>query len=288
MTNKHNLPQPIINAIQEGEREPVADRYSVTELLNPARAILLKRLHYREIESDAADLVPALLGTAVHHLFESCSDSKAVTEHQVMYKVEQLGILTGRIDLINYQASEIVDYKTCSVNKIIRKDFEDWRMQGLMYAWLIFKAENTIIRKLRFIAICKDWSKMRCETQSNYPQSPVFVWEYQITDSDYDFIEKWVRMRLKVLKENLESNTLPSLCNDEECWYTGTKYAVFKNPDDKRAAIVCDTIEEANGYIENKLNGTGTIQTRYGEYLRCKYYCECSKFCERRTNEREP
>ena len=71
-----------------------------------------------------------------------------------------------------------------------------------------------------------------------------------------------------------------SKCTDTERWYTGDKYAVYRNVGDKRAALVADTEQEAHDFITNKCGGAGEIQVRKGESLKCKYYCRVSKFCE--------
>jgi len=54
---------------------------------------------------------------------------------------------------------------------------------------------------------------------------------------------------------------------------------VFKKVGDKKAAIVCDSEQEAHDYITNKCDGAGEIQVRKGECLKCKYYCKVSKWC---------
>ena len=42
------------------------------------------------------------------------------------------------------------------------------------------------------------------------------------------------------------------MCTDEDRWYTGTKYAVYKKVGDARAAYVADTEKDAHNYITNK------------------------------------
>ena len=91
-------------------------------------------------------------------------------------------------------------------------------------------------------------------------------------------IEKWLRNKLQEIEYGWKF--LPR-CTDEERWYTGTKYAVYKNVGDKKAAYVTDSEQDAHNYITNKCDGAGEIQVRKGEYLKCKYYCNCSKFCEK-------
>ena len=276
LTNKHNLPEPFLNYATKDEYQYKEHRYSVTELLLPIREIILNRKHAQDIEQDVADMVPALIGTAVHATLEQHTANLA-TEQSVSCKVGSC-TLSGRIDFLD--GSTIGDYKTCSTSKVSKCDFEDWRMQGLMYAWLIFKDKGEVMQKLRFIALMKDWSKIKSATSANYPQSPVYVWEYDIKDSDYDYIEAWIVTRIADIEHHIESGTLPE-CTNEERWYTGDKWAVYKNAGDKRAAAVLDTEQEAHDYITNKCGGVGQIEFRKGQSIKCDYYCNCCKFCKK-------
>lgn len=274
VTNKHNLPQALVNLVQEKEYQE--NRYSVTELLGSIREILLSRRHNKEIEVEVSDIISALFGSAVHKLLEEADGENAEVK---MEHTRRDGItLVGIADKLSGNAIE--DYKTTSVSKVQKSDFRDWKIQGLAYAWLHFQLTGEIKRKLRFYALMKDWSKLKAASITNYPAYPLFTWEYDIQDSDYDYIEQWINERLAAVKnaESLSDDNLPE-CTDEERWYTGTKYAVYKNAGDKRAALVCDTEQEAHDFITNKCDGAGEIQVRKGEYLKCKYYCKVAKFC---------
>lgn len=281
ITNKLNLPEAIVNFVKKGEREYVEKEYHVTELLLPVREIILNRRHDSELEQDVSDYLPALFGTAVHEILESNTPLIANLYPEESISYDFMGTkVRGRIDILDLNTLTIGDYKTCSTNKIMKEDFLDWKMQGLIYALLVFKEKGIILRHLEFYALMKDWSKVKAASSSNYPASPIFVWKYDIQDSDYDFIDKWVREKLESIDQAMTSGDLPE-CTDEERWYTGTKYAVYKNFDDKRAAIVCDSKDEAIGYIEKKLGGMGIVDKRLGENIKCKYYCACSKFCKK-------
>lgn len=267
VTNKYNLPQALVNLTKD--REYVDNRFSVTELLGPTREILLSRQHYREIEVDVSDTISALFGSAVHKLLEEADNENA--EVKMEYTLEDGTTIVGIADKITKDAIE--DYKTTSVSKVQKSDFNDWKDQGLAYAWLHYKLTGEIKRKLRFHALLKDWSKIRCEASSNYPSIPLYTWTYDIDDSDYDYIEKKIKDKIKDIKENKNPE-----CTNEEKWYTGTKYAVYKNVGDKKAIYIADSEEDAHNYIRNKL-GAAEIVVRKGECLKCKYYCKVSKWC---------
>ena len=158
------------------DNEYKENKYSVTELLLPIREILLNRKYNDQIEVDISDNVNALFGTAVHNVLEENTpkdNPDLKTEESISYEFGDT-TLSGRIDLLDLKELSIVDYKTCSVSKISKADFEDWKMQGLIYALLVYLKLGIILKKLKFYALMKDWSKIKCSSSTNYPQSPIF------------------------------------------------------------------------------------------------------------------
>ena len=271
ITNKQNLPQALVDVIKNDLYEPKKDTYSVTTLLNPIRQIILSKRHYNEIEMDANEMMNMLLGTAVHSLIEKM-DKTGFSE---LYLKQ--GKLTGKCDLYDATNYELIDYKTATTWKIIYKDFEDWRKQGLMYAWLLTK-QGHYVKKLKFHAILKDWSAREARKDTNYPQSQVYTWEYLVTPQELKDIEDFIVKKISELEslENEPDDNLPD-CGKEDCWYTGDKWAVYKNANDKKAQRVFDTEDEANQYIFYK---GGVKEFREGEYRRCQDYCDVCKWCK--------
>lgn len=272
ITNKLNLPDAFVK-YATSDHIIVDNRYSVTELLKPVKEILLYREHSNEIDVDVSDLIPALFGTAVHNILEenTVATDTLIPEYALETQFEGITI-AGRIDLVDFKKAIITDYKTCSVNKIVKQDFNDWKLQGLAYAYLLFREKGIIIRELNFIALLKDWSKLK----QTGPASPIYIWKYNIADSDYDYIESYLKGKIAIIKSGIAPD-----CTDAERWNTGDKYAVYKKYSDKRATILCDSEKEANDYIANKLNGDGFYQLRKGENIKCKYYCDVCKFCKK-------
>ena len=278
ITNKLGLPESFVMYASKSDYGYKENRYSVTELLLPTREIILNRKYADEIETDVADSIPALFGTAVHNVLEANTPllKGLLTEQSIECQFGE-DTVSGRIDLLDMNNLEITDYKTSSVSKVMREDFNDFKLQGLAYAYMVYQRLGIIIKRLKFPCLLKDWSKIKSASSSNYPSSAIYIWKYEVQESDLDFIEGYIKDKLKSIHD--AETELPE-CTDEERWYTGTKYAVFRNAGDKRAAIVCDSEEEAHGYITNKYDGAGEIEVRKGEYLKCKYYCNCCKFCK--------
>lgn len=280
-TNKLNLPKSFLNYVNSEEAHDVIEnRFGVKELLRSTRELLLIRKYKNKIQKDISECIPALFGTAVHSVLENNTDDNIEKEYKLEVNINKYTIV-GKLDFLDREKSLIGDYKTCSVSKVQKEDFDDWKMQGVLYAYLLYKKENIIINNIEFYALMKDWSKIKLSKSKDYPKSPIYVYKYKLNDSDYDFIETWLIQKLQDIELSIE---LP-LCSDEERWYSGDKYAVYKKAGDKRAAIVCDTEIEAHGYITNVLGGSGEIEFRKGESTKCKYYCDVKEFCSQYKEE---
>lgn len=166
LTNKMNLPQPIYDALNS-DYQPKEHQYSVTTILNSTRQVILKRRYNNEISQDCSELIWALFGTSFHSILENAQESE--TQFKEEYLKQDLGVicdelkgyfLSGKADLIDVATKTIIDYKTTSTFKVLKKDFEDYRLQLLIYAWL-FKQLGFEINKGEIIALLRDWQKQK-------------------------------------------------------------------------------------------------------------------------------
>lgn len=277
ITNKANLPAPFVK-MAESDYEATPKRYSVTTLLKPVREILLRRRHDKEIEQDCSDMVWLLFGQAVHSILEKYSDGETEFAEEFMtVELENGYTVSGKIDLYDMKSKTVVDYKTASVWKVMFKDFEDWRKQGLMYAWLLRK-NGLPCEKIEFYAILKDHSKTDAKYKPDYPQNPVYPVTFKVTDKDIAEIDEFINDKINELikYEDKPDNELP-LCSAEDRWNSGDKYAVMKKGR-KTALRVLDSLEEAEEYKAN--NGGDYIEIRKGVDKRCEQYCLCCKHCD--------
>jgi hypothetical protein len=185
--------------------------------------------------------------------------------------------ITGRIDNYNMEAGVITDYKTASVWKILVGDFEDWRMQGSIYSWLLH-GNDFRIKKCRFVALLKDHSKSKAKFDGSYPQSPVFIYEFQVTKELLEEAEKFVKQRVAEYLKYIDKtdDDIPP-CTDKERWAEKTKHAVMKNGN-KKAIKVCASEIEASRQVAER--GAGHyIETRSGTSKKCRDYCVCKDYC---------
>ena len=273
ITNNLNLPSALVEAVST-DRHNKDGQYSATTLLKGTCETILMKRHWDEIKTDASENIWQIFGTAVHSIFEKQKDNSFKEE---FFSVDVSNSkVTGRVDSYDMENETIVDWKTASVWKVQFKDFSDWKRQGLIYAWLL-KKNGLNVKKCRFIALLKDHSKSKARFDASYPQSPVFVFEFDVTEKDLEEIEKFIFNKVADFEkaEKIPDEELPA-CSKEERWATEGKWKA-KKEGRKTALKVCDTEEEAKECIKDIAGG-------YVEYVegcsrKCEDYCVCKDYC---------
>lgn len=275
ITNKFNLPQAFVSMAQSDYKH-AENEYRVTQLLKGIRETMLERRYADKIEQDVSDMVWLLFGTAVHSVLENQEEGKdELKETRVKINVGN-SVLSGQFDLYNETEKKIVDYKTCSVYKILFNDFSDWRKQTLIYAYMM-KKKGFEVEKAEIIAFMKDHKKSDAKFKPDYPKQPVKKITFIFSDKDFEEIEKFINKRISQLEEaeRMEDDKLP-LCTAEERYNSGDKYAVLKRGR-KSALRVLNSYEEALSWKAD--NGGDTIEMRAGEDKKCMDYCSACQFC---------
>lgn len=277
ITNKTGLPMPFVR-MAESDYKPTPKRYSATTLLKSTREILLKRRHDGDIEQDCSEMIWLLFGQAVHSILEKYGTGKSeFVEEKIETTLPNGYTVSGIIDFYDIDKQVVVDYKTASVWKVMYKDFDDWKKQGLIYAWLL-KRNGLPCKKVEFYAILKDHSKTEAKFKPDYPKLPVQKVSFAVNEKELDEIEQFITAKIEELAiyEDLPDSELP-LCTPEERWNSGDKFAVMKKGN-KKALRVLDSKEEAEKYIAE--HGGDFIDTRKGIDKKCTDYCLCCQFCD--------
>ena len=266
ITNNHNLPETIINAIGS-PRKPVPNRYSVTDICNPPMIRYLKEKFWDELTQDASEMLWMLLGSSVHAILEKGSPKDAFAEEkiEVSYRTSQI---VGVTDL--WHDSVISDHKITSVWHYLLGTNNTYTTQLNLYRWLYFVGLGIDTKKLKVNLILRDWQQNKARFDLNYPQIPFIVQNIPIIDP------------LPILDDWLSKIDNPPPCTAEERWERKTTWAVTKQGN-KSASRVLPTEEEAVRWAKNNVDLKKTnvnISERKGEAGRCKSYCICSEFCE--------
>ena len=277
ITNNYNLPEAFVKAIQNA-RHNEEGCLSATTLLKGTKEIILENRHFDEIEIDASEEVWSVFGTATHTVLEHQEDEAFKEES---FSVDVLDYkVTGKVDRYDMAHETLEDWKTASVWKVIFHDFEDWKRQGLIYTWLL-RQSGLNVRHIRFIALLKDHSKSEAKKKADYPQAPVYIYEFDPSEEELTHIEAYIKEKVLEVSANAEKkdDEIPE-CSPEQRWTTPAKWAVMKEGR-KTAVKLCDSEEEALNFIEEleKDKDKHFVEERKGQDKKCLDYCSCCKFC---------
>lgn len=274
VTNNLHLPEAFVKAVSV-ERHNKAGYYSATTLNKGTKEIILQERHWGEFTTDAADNVWALFGTAVHSILEQYNDGNF---HEEKFCIDVADSkVTGIVDSYDMERGIIADWKTASVYKVSKGDFSDWYKQGMTYAWLL-KQNGLDVRRCRFIALLKDHSKSKAKIDSSYPQSPVFVYEFETTPEELEQAGARILAKVKEIEaaEKMSDDDIEP-CTAEERWCDGDKYAVMKNGR-KTAVRVFDNEADADA-CAGELGNAHYVEKRPAQSRKCGDYCLCKDFC---------
>ena len=275
ITNKCNLPETIVNALNKPTYTKGGAHMSATELLSPPRMVQLRIANADAIEMDAADMVWALFGTAIHGVLEHGQGDDHIVEQRLNTVIDGWEI-SGAIDLQTVKESSIgiSDYKTTGVWAVMNEK-KEWEYQLNIYAWLVERVKQSPVDSLEIVAIIRDWKRWESEVKKDYPDAPIKT--IPITLWPYEEREKFVKQRIHVHADAMfqyqTGGDLP-LCTAEEMWEKPTVWAV-KKPGAARAKSLhyteADAIKAAGEDLE--------IELRPGERTRCANYCQVRDFC---------
>jgi hypothetical protein len=268
VTNKFNLPGPIVKAVELDEHQQ-AD-VSVTGLISPVQMSVLTKQHWDEIEVDASDRIWLLLGKAVHYVLE-----KAVpdldTEEYLTVTIDGVTV-SGTLDILDRISRTITDYKVTSTYAI--KDFTvkpEWEKQLNCYDYMA-TLNGDKIEHLQIVAILRDWQESKT-IEHDYPKSAVIVMPVRKWSRSEQ--ERFLIERVAAWKVAQTMTDLPP-CTDDERWAKSPTWAV-KKAGNKRATKLFDLEAPAKVFAaENNM----VVEYRPGEQVRCQRYCPVRRFCK--------
>lgn len=295
ITNKFNLPSPILEAIRRDPYTKGDARFSATELLDSPRVRILLQRHDPDIERDAADFVFSLLGRAVHLLLETYGRKNGLgdyVERRCFAEVAGCKI-SGGMDLQNHEGDRItiLDWKLTTA-KSAWGGKPEWERQLNTYAWLYEQTFGRQPDDLEVCAIVRDWKKEAAQARADYPQAPIVRIPVTLWTSDRQeaYIQERVAIHAAARAKDVFGDE-PPLCTDEERWKRGGTWALLK-VGNKRATSVHASEEEAKAALEAakenaKKGAEFTIDHRPAIPIRCVNYCDAAPFCSQWQAEKQ-
>jgi hypothetical protein len=281
ITNKQNLPPPVVALLTRNFYTKGASQYSVTELMSPPKIRRLREQYDDQIEIDVTSMLASQFGTFMHGKLEAKEIEGYINEERLYVDVEGITI-SGQIDLQKDDPDgiEIVDYKFVKAWSVMMNK-SDWETQLNVYKWLVETSKRKPVKRLQICAFIKDYSQH--ETKEGYPEAEAVMIDVPLWDAVK--AETYVRTRLEMHREAKMAHDFGEElqpCTNEERWAKETTYAT-KREGRKTAIRVFKTLEEATELAEKE---KGYVETRQGEYTRCAgNYCYVAKWCKQYQGE---
>lgn len=269
-TNEFNIEPAVASAIRGWpyERE---GQVSATGLITPTQVTRLRSQHYGGIERDVSDGLWALLGRSVHAMLEKADQAGALVEESLVMEIGGVKV-SGRPDL--YRDYTVKDYKVTSTYSLMDKDVKpDW-VEQLNFYRLLYESYGYEVRKLRIVAILRDWVKGR-RFSKGYPKIPF----QEVVVPRWPLDETKHRMEQRVGAWQLARRGISVLCTAEERWAKPDIWAV-KVKGRKKALKLFENSDDAEAFSADNA-GPGTyVEYRRGSSVRCPDYCDVAQWCD--------
>jgi hypothetical protein len=193
LTNRLNLPAPIVEAVRSFDHDAGGADASVTELLLPPRIATLLHRYRDEITEDVADHIWAFFGHLMALLLERSGRNIGrgvnLTEKR-LYTHTAGWTISGTLDAFCLEDGILDDYKVTSGWVVKRGGRTEWEPQLNLYAMLLreWLAERYIgsmplaVTGLRVTAFLRDWSVREAARDSSYPQTQVALIDIPMWD----------------------------------------------------------------------------------------------------------
>lgn len=286
LTNKLNLPAPIVEAIANSGYSKGSSDITATGLIEPVRIGALKEKYADQITEDASDLIYSLQGQSIHTILERAATSLQAEGYisEARYYIEVGGWKVGaQIDVYHKPTCLLQDYKVTSVYAVKDGVKEEYAQQLNIQAECL-RQNGHEVKQLQIVAILRDWSKGEYQRELASSEERGFSCKYPATQVKIidvplipqaevqAFLEERVAAHQRARTGTVEE--LP-LCTDGERWARPTKWAVMEKGK-KRATKLHDSEEAAKDHAESL---SAKVEIRKGEAIRCGSYCSVSRFC---------
>lgn len=280
LTNKHNLPQPLVNLAEKRLYTRGKSDISATQIIDSPRVVVMRQAHEPDIVEDVADGLWALMGTMFHKVAEEGADENHLAEQRLFLEVEGWTISGGiDIQLRGKNSCTIADWKFTSDWAVNNFEKNKWADQLDVYAHLVREVKGWNVDGAQIWAFIRNWDYHKTKRDQNYPKIQFKRIDIPLRSPEEakEFVISRVKMHQAADLDYTLGAKLP-LCTDEDRWAKkGRWYA--KKPENKRPSYWGDTKEE----VERKLNGKEgyDIVFEEGEMTRCqRNFCGVAQYCD--------
>lgn len=287
ITNIHNLPEPFISYQRNDTYSGGHAFRSVTELIDSPQISVLKREFPISVTVDIMDMVPQMIGSAVHHIIEHSRDNPDyLKEERIDMEVDNV-LISGQIDMQEKMPDQSIwlhDFKVTSAWSAVYNPSgkKEWHDQMSIYATLVESKKNIPVSGATIWLIMRDWTKREARASNQYPNHMVKGINIPLgpRGQRMDYLVSRINAHKKAELNYMLGLDLPG-CTNEERWAKKSKYAVFR-PTNKKATRVFNSRKEAENYTNSKAIGGShqwRIEDRPGAFTRCDEWCSVSSVC---------
>lgn len=265
LTNKLNLPQSVVLAVQNDPYTRGKSDISVTQLITPPYQRKLRQTV--EAVEDVADRLFSLYGQIGHGILERAGlKAEMDVEHRLFAEVNGWTV-SGQYDLI--EDGVLMDYKFTTFWSVKGSEPKPEWVQQLNLLRVLAIRNGIDIKALRIIALLRDYQKSSAKRDPEYPQFPIVPVEIPVWDLDR--AEAFMLERVK-----LHQQDDPPPCSDDDRWMQPPVYAL-KKVGRKSAIKLYEKHEDAQAAVGSAKDMY--VEFRPGEYRRCAEYCSVSHGC---------
>ena len=281
ISNRKNLPEIIVNAVRNdpytrGEKTD----FSATQLIRPAYQVALQKEHKDDIVEDAADMLWAMYGTAVHYIIERGAGPDDLVEERLYGEISGYTI-SAQLDHYEKPTQRINDWKLTSAYKVkkamVDQDFDDWEQQLNIQAWLA-KINGYEVSELFIGAMIRDWRPADKERDADYPDQIEYI---QIPLWTFEEQEEFIAMRIAAMLS-------PQPCSQVERWQPDPTWALVKEGASRALKLDTDKnklmiwgfekghVDEHGAFTDQRIH----LEKREGPNRRCEGYCNVKQWCQ--------
>lgn len=210
-----------------------------------------------------------------------------MVECTLTYEVDGV-LVSGTFDRYVKAEKKIRDYKTSTAEQMLFPEQKDsWVKQQNIYALMARKVLGVEVEQLEIVVILKNWSKIKANTQKDYPKSPILTIPLDVYADEevQDYMERRVALHKKAWSGEQVN------CTNNERWAKADSYKV-KSKGIKRAVRVFDNYSMAEQFVADNSYKYAPerrlyIETVPAESFRCAHYCPVKSICPQYKKEIE-
>ena len=292
VTNRYNLPGPVVRACEYDAHGFRLGDITITELVKPPQMLQLERTHDHEIEEDVSERVKMMIGTAVHEYLMRFAKGADVLSEERLRTLVNGWTVTGKFDVYDalmLDGGRLCDYKYTSIYAVMKGGRADWEAQLNLYAELL-RRNGFGVRELFVVPLLYDWRADDTEERADYPPAPSYLHPVPLwLDAD---AASYLELRVRLHQQARQHLIWPP-CSPDERWERGEAWAVVKYGKKRATAVFGPEAprgggqEEASAMAEDV--GKARVEHRPGQSVRCARFCHIGRetgFCKQWGLER--